>query len=200
MLCNRHFHVSRSLQVGVKGLCPRKLHCMWRVDGRGGELGGYDAVGSDQQSRGFGGWEYFLPALYVSDLDVSDDAQGYPGYWLATQRPAELAPLDAITAAIAGLDWREIAPRAVQRQRQMVIAASRELTERELIKLNALTAAFANGLQRRGTEEATALLAAQTGLTVYRTAYRRWLDADTETEIGHIIDAVLADLRAIVTA
>jgi len=47
-LCNGHFHVSRSLQVGVKGLCPRKLHCMWRVDGRGGELGGYDAVGSDQ--------------------------------------------------------------------------------------------------------------------------------------------------------
>jgi hypothetical protein len=47
---------------------------------------------------------------------------------------------------------------------------------------NLLTAAFANGLQRRGTEEATALLAAQTGLTVYRTAHRRWLDADTETE------------------
>jgi AcrR family transcriptional regulator len=77
--------------------------------------------------------------------------------------PAELAPLDTITAAIAGLDWREIAPRAVQRQRQMVIAASPELTERELIKLNALTAAFANGLQRRGTEEATALLARRQG-------------------------------------
>src|ERR1700741_187320 len=32
--------------------------------------------------------------------------------------PAELAPLDAIPAAIAGLDWQEIAPRAAQRQRQ----------------------------------------------------------------------------------
>src|ERR1700751_1913801 len=120
-----------------------------------------------------------------------------------TRRPARRPssrPLDAITAAIAGLDWREIAPRAVQRQRQMVIAASPALTERELIKLNALTAAFANGLQRRGTEEATALLAAQTGLTVYRTAYRRWLHPDPGSEIAHIIDAVLADLRAIVTA
>ena len=114
--------------------------------------------------------------------------------------PAELSPLDAITAAVAGLDLREIAPRAVQRQRQMVIAASPELAERELIKLNALAVAFANGLQRRGTEEATAFLAAQTGLAVFRTAYRRWIDADTETEIAHIIDAVLADLRAIVTA
>jgi AcrR family transcriptional regulator len=114
--------------------------------------------------------------------------------------PAELAPLEAITAAIAGFDWHEIAPRAAQRQRQMVIAASPELTERELIKFNALTAAFANGLQRRGTEEATALLAAQIGLTVYRTAYRRWIDADTEIEIAPIIDAVLADLRTIVTA
>ncbi|MBV8348447.1 MAG: TetR family transcriptional regulator [Mycolicibacterium sp.] len=114
--------------------------------------------------------------------------------------PVELAPLDAITAAIAGLDWQGIAPREAQRQRQMVIAASPELTERELIKLDALTAAFASGLRRRGTEETTALLAAQAGLIVLRTAHRRWIDADTETEIAHIIDAVLADLRAIVTA
>lgn len=114
--------------------------------------------------------------------------------------PAELAPLDAITAAVVGVDWQEIAPRAAQRQRQMVIAASPELTERELIKLNSITAAFADGLQRRGTEEATALLAAQTGLTVFRTAYRRWIDADTESELAHVIEAVLADLRAIVTA
>jgi hypothetical protein len=28
----------------------------------------------------------FLPALYVSDLVVSDDAHGYHGYWLAAQR------------------------------------------------------------------------------------------------------------------
>jgi AcrR family transcriptional regulator len=114
--------------------------------------------------------------------------------------PAELAPLEAIAAAIAGFDWLEIAPRAAQRQRQTVIAASPELTERELIKLNALTAAFASGLRRRGTEEATALLAAQIGLSVYRTAYQRWIDADKEIEIPHIIDAVLADLRAITTA
>ena len=45
MSCNWPFHVSRSLQVGVKGLCPGKLHCMWQVDGGGGELGGDDAVG-----------------------------------------------------------------------------------------------------------------------------------------------------------
>jgi hypothetical protein len=53
---------------------------------------------------------------------------------------------------------------------------------------------------RTRTRTWPALFAAQTGLTVYRTAYRRWIDADTETEIAHIIDAVLADLRAIVTA
>lgn len=114
--------------------------------------------------------------------------------------PADIAPLEAITVAIASLDWREFAPRAAQRQRQMVIAASPELTERELIKLNALSAAFADGLQRRGADAVTALLAAETGLTVYRTSYRRWLDADAETDIAQIIAAVLADLRAIVTA
>jgi len=71
VLCNWHFRVSRSLQVGVKGLRPRKLHCMWRVDGRGGELGGYDAVGSDQQSAGSGDGSCFDCAGVVKRLRSS---------------------------------------------------------------------------------------------------------------------------------
>lgn len=114
--------------------------------------------------------------------------------------PIELAPLEAIASALTSLDWYGIAPRETQRRRQLVIDASAELTERDLIKLDALAAAFANGLLRRGTEEATALLAAQAGLVLFRTAYKRWLEAEVEADIVHIVGAVLTDLHAIVTA
>ena len=52
-------------------------------------------------------------------------------------------------------------PRVALRQGQAVIAASPELMERELIKFDALTAAFADGLRRRGVDDPTATLAAQ---------------------------------------
>jgi AcrR family transcriptional regulator len=109
--------------------------------------------------------------------------------------PAEFAALEAMAAAVAGLDWLGVAPREVHRQRQEVIAVSPELTERELIKLEAITAAFASGLRRRGIEENKALLAAQAGMVVFRTAYRRWVEADKDTDIAHVVSAVISELR-----
>ena len=46
------------------------------------------------------------------------------------------------------------------------------------LTLDALTGAFANGLRRRGTRENTPLLASQDGPVLFRTAYKRWLEAD----------------------
>lgn len=51
----------------------------------------------------------------------------------------------------------------------------------------------------RGTQESTPLLALQAGPVLFRTGYERWLDTDAELDSGHIIGAVLADQRAIVT-
>ena len=116
------------------------------------------------------------------------------------QAPSELAPLEAIAAALAAFDWQAMAPRAAQHQRQAVIAASPELMERELIKFDALTAAFADGLRRRGIDDPTASLAAHAGITVFRTAYGRWVDADDDDEMPQIVDDVLAGLRAAVAA
>ncbi|OBB81510.1 hypothetical protein A5760_16515 [Mycobacterium colombiense] len=113
--------------------------------------------------------------------------------------PAGLPPFEAIAEAVAGLDWLAIGRREDQRQRQAVIAASPDLTERELIKFEALTAALAEGLRRRGSDDTTALLAAQAGMTVFRTAYRRWLEADTDLDMAHIIATTLADLRAVIS-
>ncbi len=116
------------------------------------------------------------------------------------QAPGELAPMEAIAAALAAFDWPAMAPREAQRQRQAVIAASPELMERELIKFEALTAAFADGLRRRGVDDPTASLAAQAGITVFRTAYDRWIDEDDETDMAQIVDDVLAGLRDAVAA
>ncbi len=112
--------------------------------------------------------------------------------------PSELTPLEAIAAAIVAFDWQTMAPYAAQRQ--AAVAASPELMERELIKFDALTAALADGLRRRGADDATASLAAQAGMTVFRTAYARWAEADNQGDMDQIVNDVLAGLRAAVAA
>ncbi|WP_406274305.1 TetR/AcrR family transcriptional regulator [Actinacidiphila glaucinigra] len=117
-----------------------------------------------------------------------------------TRAPARLPPLEAIAVALTTLDWEAIGTREAQRHRQLVIADSPELTERELVKYNGFAAAFADGLGRRGVEADTGILAAQAGLAVFRTAYRRWLDEPDHEDIAALVRAALAELRALVTA
>jgi AcrR family transcriptional regulator len=116
------------------------------------------------------------------------------------EAPNDLAPLDAITAALATIGTDSMAPRRYLRQRQAVIAASPELMERELIKFDALTNAFAAALRRRGVDDPTATLAAQAGMTVFRTAYTRWVEADDDADMAQIVHDVLVGFRAAVMA
>lgn len=116
------------------------------------------------------------------------------------QAPPHLTPLDAIAAALATVGTHLVVPRHYLRQRQTVIAASPELMERELIKFDALATAFATALRRRGVDDPTASLAAQAGTTVYRTAYRRWIEADNATDMAQIVHDVLVGFRAAVAA
>jgi len=113
---------------------------------------------------------------------------------------SELAPLEAIIAALVAIDTDSMAPRPYLRQRQAVIAASPELRERDLIKFDALTAAFADALRRRGVADPAADLAAQAGITVFRTAYARWIDAAEQTDLVQIVDDVRAEFRAATAA
>ena len=116
------------------------------------------------------------------------------------QAPSELGAMEAIAVALTAADWSAMAPRAALRQRQAVIAASPELMERDLIKFDALTAGFADGLRRRGIDDSTAKLAAQAGITVFRTAYERWIDTADEPDMEQIVDNVLVGFRAAVAA
>lgn len=113
------------------------------------------------------------------------------------ESPTELAPLDAIAAALTHLD-QLMAPRQYLRQRQAVIAASPELTERELIKFDALTTAFHEGLLRRGVVDSVGRLAAQAGMTIYRISFDRWISPDNEEEMSLIVKEVLSQFRVAV--
>ncbi|QKW18627.1 helix-turn-helix transcriptional regulator [Kitasatospora sp. NA04385] len=60
------------------------------------------------------------------------------------------------------------------RERQQVVAANPELTERELLKREALATALTGALRERGVPEQAAVLTAELTLLALRTALARW--------------------------
>ena len=106
-------------------------------------------------------------------------------------------PLEAVAAAL------EAAGRALQerfeiaRKRQIVIVASAELRERELIKLASLAAALGDALRRRGTARATATLTAEAGIAVFRVAFERWVTEPAPQELPQLIRESLEELRGV---
>lgn len=101
--------------------------------------------------------------------------------------PAALPPLEVIAHALT-----EAAPVFEERgdlvrQRQVVIAATPELQERELAKLAALTSTLTHALRERGLETTTAALAAEIGIAAFKVAFERWVnDPDRHTLAQHI--------------
>jgi AcrR family transcriptional regulator len=77
----------------------------------------------------------------------------------------------AFAAAVELIDGH----RDFSRLRAETIAANPGLRERELLKMAALGAAAAAALRERGVPEPAATLAAETGVTIFRVAFDRWL-------------------------
>jgi hypothetical protein len=83
------------------------------------------------------------------------------------------------------------------RLRAGIIAANPELQERELIKLQRLAGTIKAALVRRGVAENAAILAAQTGVTVFHVAFARWVQQDDPSAFRALLDESLEELRAI---
>jgi AcrR family transcriptional regulator len=122
--------------------------------------------------------------------------------WLEalTATPADATPLAAV---IAGFDpiaviFEERLPFA--RLRARIITANPELQERELIKLQRLAGSIAAALVERGVSLNAAMLAAQTGLTVFHVAFSRWVAQDDPAAFRRLIDDSLGELRDVITA
>ncbi len=112
--------------------------------------------------------------------------------------PTGDGPLDAVArgldaaAGVLGQGRRDLTS-----QRQAVIAANPELRERELAKLADYGAAIAAALRDRGVGEPQATLAAEAGMTVLRVALERWANGDDGRELGAVMRASMAELRAV---
>ncbi|MFF4342134.1 helix-turn-helix domain-containing protein [Kitasatospora sp. NPDC001540] len=90
--------------------------------------------------------------------------------------PPGAGPRQAVEAALAAVGAQAFTPErhGTVRERQQVVAANPELTERELLKHEALATAFADALRERGTPDPAARLAAVLGLLALRAALARW--------------------------
>jgi len=109
--------------------------------------------------------------------------------------PADVAPIDAVVAALVAAGSGITAMGEDARRRQRLIDTSTDLQEREMIKMAALAAAVADALVRRGSPEATAGLTAQAGVAVFRTAFERWVDRDGAVEFAPLVHQALDELR-----
>jgi AcrR family transcriptional regulator len=113
--------------------------------------------------------------------------------------PATASPFGAVEAGLLASSELFAERRDHARRRQAVIAATPELRERELIKLASLASAFASALRRRGVPPATAALAAEAGMAVFRVAFERWVDGPAEVNLGEVIQATLAELAGLMS-
>jgi len=118
--------------------------------------------------------------------------------------PGGLPPIDAVGAALEAVaDSLFEERRGRARQRQVIVAATPELQERELIKLARLSAALAGALRRRGVTDPAASLAAEAGVAVFRVAFQRWVGQPADSAdlsgpaLAQLIRESLAELKAV---
>jgi AcrR family transcriptional regulator len=110
--------------------------------------------------------------------------------------PAGAPPLDQVAAGLAAAG-EFFVDREFSRQRQLVISAHADLRERELIKLASLSAAFAEGLRKRGVAEPAATLSADAGVAVFKVAFERWIDSGNERAFADLVTDSIAQLKAV---
>jgi AcrR family transcriptional regulator len=111
--------------------------------------------------------------------------------------PASVPPLQTAGAAMEAAASFLQDRRDYARQRAAAIAADPSLQERELFKLAALGAAVAEALRARGVPEPAATLAAETGVTVFKVGFERWLDGSSSDDLVQHIRHTLAQVTAL---
>jgi hypothetical protein len=81
-------------------------------------------------------------------------------------------------------------------QRRAVVQASPELQERGRTKFAAITDAVAEALRDRGATASEAMLLAQVGVAIFRTAFARWTDHPDDAGLPARIQEAAAELAA----
>ncbi|HUN37137.1 MAG TPA: TetR family transcriptional regulator [Trebonia sp.] len=112
--------------------------------------------------------------------------------------PASASTLGLIGAALdaAGDRFEEVREFAPLRRR--IIASSRELQERELIKSASLAAAMTGALGARGLGGTAAAIAAYSAITLMHLSYEQWADESCRQTFQEIAREALGQLKEIV--
>ncbi|MFI6620617.1 helix-turn-helix domain-containing protein [Streptomyces sp. NPDC050528] len=113
-----------------------------------------------------------------------------------------LSPFEALLAALADVAGAlaDQAPAPLAAQRRAIVRASPELQERGRTKFAAVTDAVADALRDRGAAESEAMLLAQVGVAIFRTAFERWTDQPDDVGLPARIWEAAAELATSVGA
>jgi AcrR family transcriptional regulator len=113
------------------------------------------------------------------------------------QTPDLTQPLQAVTRTLAGYDWEKLGSREILHRRAQMIASNPRLLERDLIKQHQMADGFRRALCKRGIDPDIAELAASTGSQIFRTAYRKWLESNDNTDLTTNTETVMSLLATI---
>ncbi|HEY4810708.1 MAG TPA: TetR family transcriptional regulator [Solirubrobacteraceae bacterium] len=113
------------------------------------------------------------------------------------EAPASLPPIEAAAVGLEAIGGFIQEGGDFARQRQAIIASSAELQERELIKLASLATALTEALRARGVEDPAASLTAEAGVAVFKVAFERYVDENSQKDLQQLIRESLDGLKAI---
>lgn len=111
--------------------------------------------------------------------------------------PPTASALEAVAAALDVVAEAVGDDRETSKARQLVIMDNADLRERELSKLASMSAALAEKLRDRGSDDIEAELAAEMSIVVFRIAMSRWIDAADEGDLRAVIGQTLVHVRAL---
>ncbi|MET0453540.1 MAG: TetR family transcriptional regulator [Mycobacterium sp.] len=111
---------------------------------------------------------------------------------------ASLTPIDTVAVALDATAAFFTGRLEHARRRQAVIDANPSLQERELTKLASMAAAVAAALRGRGVSDPAAALAAEAGISVFRSAFARWIDESNERDLAELMRETLGALKYVV--
>jgi AcrR family transcriptional regulator len=111
------------------------------------------------------------------------------------EAPLEAHPTEALQRAMSWLCTQYETDPVLVGQRQAIIAASAELSERELVRHAALARVMAEVLSQRGLPQANAHLLAQTAMVTIRLSLSEWLE-NTTGNLGQLYVSKLTALRS----
>jgi AcrR family transcriptional regulator len=119
----------------------------------------------------------------------------------AIQSAPPAAPaLDAVALGLEAFGRSLEGQGEVAARRIRIVRASPELSERQLIKFASMAEAASGALRSRGVSPDAAVLAAETGMTVFRVAAARWLEDTNAKPLPQLIAEAFAQLRAVASA